>query len=105
MFDVGDNVIVIKEETYDTIKIYGFGVVDEVIDFDGEHTYVVKLEEDAGRYVIEADNLVSTHDWVEYVDERCANVIRVPYEAWALVRNIISTPSNWKTAGKGTKSY
>ena len=75
------NVIVIKEETFDTIKIYGFGVVDEVIDFDGEHTYVVKLEEDAGGYVIEADNLVSTHDWVEYVDERCAKVIRVPYEA------------------------
>ena len=81
MFDVGDDVIVIKEETFDTIKIYGFGVVDEVINFDGEHTYVVKLEEDAGGYVIEADNLVSTHDWVEYVDERCANVIRVPYEA------------------------
>ena len=54
---------------------------DEVINFNGEHTYVVELEEDAGGYVIEADNLVSTHDWVEYVDERCAKVIRVPYEA------------------------
>ena len=81
MFDVGDNVIVIKEETFDIIKIYGFGVVDEAIDFDGEHTYVVKLEEDAGGYVFETNNLVSTSDWVEYVDERCARVIRVPYEA------------------------
>ena len=50
MFDVGDKVLVIKEETFDTIKIYGFGVVDEVINFDGEHTYVVELEEDAGGY-------------------------------------------------------
>ena len=41
MFDVGDNVIVIKEETFDTIKTYGSGVVHEVTNFDGEHTYVV----------------------------------------------------------------
>ena len=81
MFVEGDNVIVIKDETFDKIEIYGFGVVDEVIDFDGEHTYVVKLEENAGGYVIEADNLVSTSDWVDYVDERDARVVRVPYEA------------------------
>lgn len=80
MFVEGDNVIVIKDETFDKIEIYGFGVIDEVITYP-ELIYIVKLDEDYGGYVFEADNLVSTSDWVDYVDERDARVVRVPYEA------------------------
>ena len=81
MLQEGDNVVVIKEETFDKIKIYGFGEIDEIINVDGSFIYVVKLDESDGGYVIETDNVVSTADWVEYVDERDAKVIRVKYEA------------------------
>ena len=81
MLQEGDNVVVIKEETFDKIKIYGFGEIDEIINVDGSLIYVVKLDESDGGYVIETDNVVSTADWVEYVDERDARVIRVKYEA------------------------
>ena len=81
MLQEGDNVVVIKEETFDKIKIYGFGEIDEIINVDGSLIYVVKLDESAGGYAIETDNVVSTADWVEYVDEHDAKVIRVKYEA------------------------
>ena len=77
----GDEVVVIKDETFNTIRIYGYGVIEEIIHEDYEILYIVKLDENYGGYVIETDSVVSTSDWVDYVNEREATVIRVPYEA------------------------
>lgn len=76
----GDKVVVIKEETFDKIYIYGFGIIEDVhYNYNEEPIYEVKLEEKG--YVIETDYVIHITDWVEYVDERDAKVIRVKYEA------------------------
>ena len=85
MLDVGDKVMVLQEETTNTIKIYGCGIIDEVITYPEliwEETYplyVVKLL-DSG-YVFETDKVIDLEYWSEYLDSRPKQVIKVDYEA------------------------
>ena len=59
--------VAVKEETFNEIKIYGFGVIDSLD--SGE--IIVKL--DNGRKVA-VQYVISLEHWVEYVDERDAKV-------------------------------
>lgn len=85
MLDVGDKVMVLQEETTNTIKVYGYGIIDEVITYPEliwEETYplyVVKLVESG--YVFETDKVVDLEYWPEYLDIRNKSVIKVEYEA------------------------
>lgn len=78
MIDIGESVIAIKDETFNKIYIYGFGTVIDIIRIDDEIIYEVELEDNG--YIIEVYSVVATCDWVDYVDERDAKVIRVKYE-------------------------
>lgn len=65
-----ESVVAIKEETFNEIKIYGFGIVDS---FKPEET-IVKL--DSGKHV-SVQRVVALDNWVDYVNERDAKVIVV----------------------------
>ena len=61
------NVVAIKEETFNEIKIYGFGIVDSF----KPKEIIVKLDD--GRRV-SVQNVVALNNWVDYVNERDAKV-------------------------------
>lgn len=65
---MGDKeVVAIKEETFNEIKIYGFGIIDS---FKQKET-IVKL--DSGKHVA-VQCVVALNNWVDYVNERDARV-------------------------------
>ena len=74
-----DIVVAIQEETFNTIKIYGFGTVLDKKD----EMFKVKLKD--GDIVI-ASNVVRASDWAAYVDERDAIVERIDNKCKKLVR-------------------
>lgn len=76
---LNDYVVAIKEETFNKIKIYGFGMIIKSIeeyDEDYEVEYIIALDngKEISSYI--CNNIVLASDWVEYVDSRCAKVIR-----------------------------
>lgn len=63
----GKKVVAVKEETFNEIKIYGFGVIDSL----DSREIIVKLDD--GRKVA-VQHVISLEHWVEHVDERDAKV-------------------------------
>ena len=62
-----NRVVAIKEETFNEIKIYGFGVIDSL----KSGKIYVKL--DNGN-IVSVEHVVSLEKWVEYVDSHEAEV-------------------------------
>ena len=78
MINKGDRVVAIYDEDFNDIDIFGFGIVENILIYDYETIYEVKLE-DSG-YVIETNKVVHELDWQDYVDERNATVNKIEYE-------------------------
>lgn len=78
MINKGDRVVAIYDEDFNAIDIFGFGIVENILIYDYETIYEVKLE-DSG-YVIETNKVIHELDWQEYVDERNATVNKIEYE-------------------------
>ena len=74
-----DIVVAIQEETFNTIKIYGFGTILDKKD----RMFKVKLED--GNIVM-ANSVVRASDWAAYVNERDAIVERIDNKCKKLVR-------------------
>ena len=74
-----DIVVAIQEETFNTIKIYGFGTVLDKKD----GMFKVKLKDGD---IVMASNVVRASDWAAYVDERDAIVERIDNKCKKLVR-------------------
>ena len=74
-----DIVVAIQEETFNTIKIYGFGTVLDKKDG------MFKVELKDGDIVM-ANSVVRASDWATYVDERDAIVERIDNKCKKLVR-------------------
>lgn len=74
-----DIVVAIQEETFNTIKIYGFGTV--LGKKDG--MFKVKLKDGD---IVMASSVVKANDWAAYVDERDAIVERIDNKCKKLVR-------------------
>ena len=76
---LNDYVVAIKEETFNRIKIYGFGTITKFIeeyDEDYEVEYIIALDNGKEISSYKCSNFVLASEWVEYVDSRCAKVIR-----------------------------
>lgn len=78
MINIGDRVVAIYDEDFNDIDIFGFGIVENILIYDYETIYEVKLE-DSG-YVIETNKVIHELDWQDYVDERNATVNVIEYE-------------------------
>ena len=74
-----DIVVAIQEETFNTIKIYGFGTVLDKKD----GIFKVKLKDGD---IVMASSVVRASDWAAYVDERDAIVERIDNKCKKLVR-------------------
>ena len=74
-----DIVVAIQEETFNTIKIYGFGTVLDKKD----GMFKVKLKDED---IVMASSVVRASDWAAYVDERDAIVERIDNKCKKLVR-------------------
>lgn len=74
-----DIVVAIQEETFNTIKIYGFGTVLDKKD----GIFKVKLEDGD---IVMANSVVKASDWAAYVDERDAIVERIDNKCKRLER-------------------
>ena len=74
-----DIVVAIQEETFNTIKIYGFGTVLDKKD----GMFKVKLKDGD---IVMASSVVRASDWAAYVDERDAIVERIDNKCKKLVR-------------------
>ena len=74
-----DIVVAIQEETFNTIKIYGFGTVLDKKD----GMFKVKLKDGD---IVMASSVVRASDWASYVDERDAIVERIDNKCKKLVR-------------------
>ena len=74
-----DIVVAIQEETFNTIKIYGFGTVLDKKD----RMFKVKLKDGD---IVMASSVVRASDWAAYVDERDAIVERIDNKCKKLVR-------------------
>lgn len=74
-----DIVVAIQEETFNTIKIYGFGTV-----LDKKNgMFRVKLEDGD---IVMANSVVKASDWAAYVDERGARIERIDVKCKKLER-------------------
>ena len=78
MIDIGDRVVAICDEDFNNIDIFGFGIVENILIYDYETIYEVKLENSG--YVVEVNNVVHELDWQDYVDERNAKVNIIEYK-------------------------
>ena len=78
MINKGDRVVAIYDEDFNDIDIFGFGIVENILIYDYETIYEVKLE-DSG-YVIETNKVIHELDWQDYVDERNATVNKIECE-------------------------
>lgn len=76
---ITDIVVAIQEETFNTIKIYGFGTVLDKKD----GMFKVKLKDGD---IVMASSVVRASDWAAYVDERDAIVERIDNKCKKLVR-------------------
>lgn len=74
-----DIVVAIQEETFNTIKIYGFGTVLDKKD----GMFKVKLKDGD---IVMTSSVVRASDWAAYVDERDAIVERIDNKCKKLVR-------------------
>lgn len=74
-----DIVVAIQEETFNTIKIYGFGTVLDKKD----GMFKVKLKDGD---IVMASSVVRASDWAAYIDERDAIVERIDNKCKKLVR-------------------
>ena len=74
-----DIVVAIQEETFNTIKIYGFGTVLDKKD----GMFKVKLKDGD---IVMASSVVKASDWAAYVDKRDAIVERIDNKCKKLVR-------------------
>ena len=74
-----DIVVAIQEETFNTIKIYGFGTVLDKKD----GMFKVKLKDGD---IVMASNVVRASDWAAYIDERDAIIERIDNKCKKLVR-------------------
>lgn len=69
---INDAVVAVKEETFNTITIYGFGTI---VGIEGDN-FIIRLDTENIIYSNQCCNIVKVNYWCEYVDERHANVVR-----------------------------
>lgn len=69
---IGEDVVAIREETFNVIEIYGFGKYNGIDDETGK--YIVKFSDGETRLCI---RVVPVNFWAEYVDDRCAKVLNI----------------------------
>lgn len=69
---INDAVVAVKEETFNTITIYGFGTIVGI----EEDNFIIRLDTENIIYSNQCSNIVKVNYWCEYVNERYANVVR-----------------------------